>query len=315
MTSNLGQRAEKHYAVSSGGDFLNLFEDDIGKLGADGFAEWLLRSFGGMNPSQRPGWFHTDSELLFGQLFRRAAKRFTEETAEEAKRGISIALRGFDPTEGTLFGLLELTGVVEALDAKHLLPKVANVLHYWFDPETSTARRQLSVRRDVLAFRETVECVFRLYPRSVDGLPRDAGPFALISDWARQILLNHPHWLDRALVPSYAPLYMLSLCSTHDGGERSLIRQTVENGRRTADDPFPELFVFESAKNPGAFFPYNVDRLLVMGEKFLKESSLDISFQSSSDRFEPSDGSATAGIRPLGEAAEYFNEYVMSIAA
>jgi hypothetical protein len=315
MTPIPSQRAEKHYAVSSGGDFLDLFEDDIAKLGADGFAEWLLGSFGGPKPSQRPGWFHTDSELLFGQLFRQAARQFTEETTEAAELGIAKALEGFDPANGTLFGLLELTGVVEALNAKHLLPKVAKILHYWFDPETSTARRRLDVRRDVLAFRETLECVFRLYPRSIGNLRKNSEPFAHASDWARQILRDHPHWLDRALVPCYAPLYMLSLGTASDPAERSRIRRTVESGWRTADDPFPELFVFESVAMPGAFFPYNVDRLLAMGENFLEEPSLKFQFHSGHDRFEPSDGSATAGFTSTSESSEYFNDYPTSIAA
>lgn len=286
----------KHYALASDDGFVGAFRDDLDRLGADGFADWLKRSFCGPDPSPVPGWFHSDVDALFGQLFRQAEASFDTAVSGMALRGITAALADFNPAEGTLYGLLELTGIVEAVRAEYLFPKVAQALRSWFDPNSVSFARGLSQRDDVIALREILECAFRLRQTRLSESPDGSDDFKPLADWACEILLKHPHALRRSFVPAYAPMYMLALGSDIGLPQRSMIETVIESGWRTADEPFPALFVFSSTKIPNVLFPYDYDRLTRLAKRFFNDNRDVFATEQDEDPFGQAIESATHGI-------------------
>ncbi len=291
------------------------FAEDVRALGEAGVADWLVRSFAGPEPQHVMGWFHSDDDALFGEVFRRVVPQFTEETRITAARGVERALERFDAAAGTLYGLLEFAYAVEAVKGVHLLPRVAAILDAWFDPRSGAFRRPLAAAEDVVALRDALECAFRLLPPMRADLPEGGGGFADLGRWAHHLLVGRPH-ASRALVPAYAPLYMLSLVHDAPPNERLRAEVVIRGGWRTVDDPFPDFYAFHSKAAPGSAYPYDLDRLLALGEHFVTDEPIFFVMTGGVDlSADPGWVTATGGQKPVTVTAAYADAYEAELAA
>ena len=283
----------------------------LGTLKADGFADWLIRSFGGNALEPVPGSFMYDEPEYFSEKFRPIVPELTPETREIARNGLELAIAGFDHTKGTPLGFLIILAAGEDLVGVDTLERAAHLVINWF-PIGQALQNALKTEADLLGLREILEVIFR----RLIALPRlDAialKPFAAISVWAKGVFdqargtLNSANKL-RRLTPIYAPLYMLALTDedTRTTRRPDIERRLIDGFLRLGD----EFTAFYQFRNPGrgvdATYPYDLDRLLQLGEEYVERLRVEQSF--ASDVFQYIRGPHFSLADPFGLAAPKFD--------
>jgi hypothetical protein len=257
-----------------------LFANHILALGREGFADWLLRSFGGANPTPAPGWFHYDYDMLFSEAFTIVVNEFEDDVIRVASAAVEKAIADFRPERGTYVGLYVLSALAEELRSFNIVPKVANIVGTWLPHDSIDATRP-KTRDDVVSLRETLECVYRLLLITLHNFQADdevltpvnadeLKNFALMCSWADYVL-RHQHNL-RALLPARAPIYFFALTQA-TVFDKTKITDPYDyrmlNGAYVNGDLFKDLYEFSSQKSPDYKFPYNVDKIIDEKEAFV----------------------------------------------
>ncbi|MGA1855400.1 hypothetical protein VH569_05375 [Azospirillum sp. 11R-A] len=261
-----------------------LFADHVLALGAEGFSKWLTDSFGGEPPAPRAGWFHYDDDALFSDAFAEVAPEFGQDVLAIAGDGVRRAIKEFDHQQGTYIGLYILTALAETLEITEALPDLAKNFEAWL-PSSNDASRKPETVGQIVAFRETLECCFRLLLNSVNGARRsrptvswaNLADFKALCSWSHDVLLNHSD--SRDLTPAHAPLYFLALTSaalSNDSGAITTFGIRLKNGDCTKRTPFDILYTFESPTDLKARYPYNLDEILRLKDPFLQSLKGDI---------------------------------------
>lgn len=224
------------------------FAIDILELGSPGFADWLVKTFGGPEPAHSPGRFHYDGDMLFHEAMRFAAREFSEDVAQVARQGAKLALDQFDRESGTYAGLLEVACTAEALDCPEWLSSVGGLLYNWV-PSRNMAGKTVASLNDVLALREILECIFRRF--WIDCRNGDCGEYRRILRWAHSLVGEQApqDWL----IPALAPLYILArahlqlddkLTVEQKKGKLKIIERWLKNGALYSNGKFQTAYVF-----------------------------------------------------------------------
>jgi hypothetical protein len=252
-----------------------LYRVDILELGVAGFTEWLIDSFAGPEPVQRPGRFQYAEDIWFCDAVALVAREFQDDVLNIARPAVRDAIASFSKShlhEGTYVGLYVLASVAESFAAKGVMPMVAHVLQRWLPPR-ATAFRPPKGRDDVVALRELLECAYRDLTARVESggpphnkpiEPRHLSSLREISRWSNETL-GSPRQ-SRALTPAMAPMYYLAIAhhvvfnKLHDGLGRFDV--ALSAGPYRNGDPNEELYEFPSAYFPNERFPYDIDTIL-----------------------------------------------------
>ncbi len=199
------------------------FASSLHQLGANGFRDWLLHSFGGETPEHKVGHFHLDEPAYsYGCVdgFTACAqgiKTWSQENENDvfvmAQQGAGDALGHFDPGVGTYYGLYEIGSTAMALECYDHVPRLQVILNQWISADG--IHKPLIEGNDILCLRETLESVFCLLHKiksqgnlSVERL-RD---FQTMCRWADEVMVN-VH--DTAIEPAFAPLHVLARLDVH----------------------------------------------------------------------------------------------------
>lgn len=244
------------------------FTNDLRDLGSVGFANWLMDSFGGIEPAPVSGRFHWNGDLLFYETFRRLFWQFELEEINIAREGISIVFEKLNEEKVTYYGLLEIFGVAEILEESKYVTRLAQILSCWMNPASKMFKNEPSSLDDIFSLREILESVYRLLLLSPKELGNSDHKFCLIADWCFRILSERHNSLNRTLFPTFAPMYICSLANELEHEEKFRLKKILRTGNKSIDDVNPEFYEFRSNKYGKEFFPYNIDNLFIIGEQF-----------------------------------------------
>lgn len=258
-----------------------LFANHILTLGKDGFAGWLLRSFGGKEPTNEPGWFHYDDAMLFNEAFALVVDEFEDDVLSVAEASVEEVLATLNHEQVGYVGLYIVTALAEQLKIFSSVEKLSIILDQRV-PRGNQRGSPPGTRDDAVALRETLECVYRLLlipiydfygsgisPSSIT--PDHLKEFCNLCSWS-DFILRHRH-NDRVLLPARAPIYFFAL--TH----ANLFQKTEQpdpydirlwGGSFVRGDQFEDLFEFSSRRSPDDKFPYNIDRILDERSNFIR---------------------------------------------
>lgn len=269
MKSEANSRPDEPAAMR--GPVGDSFARDLRALEGDGFAKWLLKSFGGANPEPVPGRFHWNGDALFSEMFGQVFWQFKSEEIDIARTGLSKAFERVvdDDAKITFYGLFEIFGVAEVLNAEEHVKRIAQILHNWMNPSSQQFSKEPANLDDIIALRDLLECVFRMLWESKEVFSVPSHKYNLISNWCFKILTERSNALGRSLFPTFAPMYICALANQKQMVELHRLKRVLLTGALTLDDANRDLYIFQSKTHAGGSFPYDVDTLFEIGQEFL----------------------------------------------
>jgi hypothetical protein len=275
----------------------NAFERNLRELGPDGFAQWLLDSFNRETPQPVAGWFQSDDDVAFHEVFAAASLNFDDEAKKIACKGVLSALQNLDQKRIPYYGIVEIFGASEFLDILEKNDQLARILHGKLGPSLRTDE-QLFSRDAVLDLRDILETAFRDMVRSAARPKKYLERFTRLSGWCSAILqMPRP---SRAFIPALAPIYAISLFQS---GRGETIHwqdswKLIEASFLTQQDQNSELF-FYSCGQPERAYAYDIDGLRRMSSELrylLSSGRVMPKLVATGDPFASESSSATFGV-------------------
>ncbi len=252
-----------------------MFANHVLKLGEKGFSDWLVRSFGTLDPKPVPGYFNDNSGLIFSESFALVFEELYKRVTEIAAKAVRDAINRFKSDSGSYVGLYVLTRLAESLHLTSSVERIGQILSSWIKEFESS--KPPVTRDDIIALREILECIYRLLLKRIARQREvydfnDQGfefleEFFFIASWADCVVRASPS--QRSIVPSLAPAYFLAVAHSAftakpEWGESYILK--LLGGGKVQGEKFQELYEFSSEHLRGEKFPYNVDRIVDEGQ-------------------------------------------------
>lgn len=109
-----------------------LFSSDLKELGAEGFSQWIVDSFGTENDAPRPGHFHYGRDpgegpgIWFFEALQEAAPSFTAEIVGIARAGLLNAVDRLNPKAMSVQGIVEVLETGAILGMPEIVDQLAD---------------------------------------------------------------------------------------------------------------------------------------------------------------------------------------------